>query len=43
MYPAVPIGESRLRFTVSSTHSIDQLEKAVSSLAKLMRKEGFLK
>ena len=43
MYPAVPIGESRLRFTISSTHSIDQLEKAVSSLAKLMRKEGYLK
>lgn len=43
MYPAVPMGESRLRFTISSTHSIDQLEKAVSTLAKLMREEGFLK
>ena len=43
MYPAVPMGESRLRFTVSSTHSIEQLEKAVSSLAKIMRNEGFLK
>ena len=43
MYPAVPIGESRLRFTISATHSIEQLEKAVSSLAKLMHEEGFLK
>ena len=43
MYPAVPMGESRLRFTISSTHSKEQLEKAVSSLAKLMREEGFLK
>ena len=43
MYPAVPMGESRLRFTISSTHSTEQLEKAVSSLAKLMREEGFLK
>ncbi|MBR0353533.1 MAG: aminotransferase class I/II-fold pyridoxal phosphate-dependent enzyme [Oscillospiraceae bacterium] len=43
MYPAVPMGESRLRFTISSTHSIEQLEKAVSALARLMREEGFLK
>ena len=42
MYPAVPKGQSRLRFTVSSTHSIEQLEKAVSELSKLMRAEGFL-
>ena len=43
MYPAVPAGESRLRFTISATHSIDQLETAVSELEKLMRKEGILK
>ena len=43
MYPAVPMGESRLRFTISSTHSIDQLETAVSELEKLMREEGLLK
>ena len=42
MYPAVPMGESRLRFTISSTHSIEQLEKAVSTLARLMKEEGFL-
>ena len=42
MYPAVPAGESRLRFTISSTHSIEQLEKAVSELEKLMREEGIL-
>ena len=43
MYPAVPVGESRLRFTISSTHSIEQLEKAVSELEKLMRDEGFIR
>ncbi len=43
MYPAVPMGESRLRFTISSTHSIEQLETAVSELEKLMREEGLLK
>ena len=43
LYPAVPKGESRLRFTISSTHSISQLETAVSELEKLMREEGFLK
>jgi 7-keto-8-aminopelargonate synthetase-like enzyme len=43
IYPAVPKGESRLRFTISSTHSIEQLETAVSELEKLMREEGFLK
>jgi 8-amino-7-oxononanoate synthase len=43
MYPAVPMGESRLRFTISSTHSIEQLETAVSELEKLMRAEGLLK
>ena len=43
MYPAVPVGESRLRFTISSTHSIEQLEKAVSELEKLMRAEGFIR
>ena len=42
MYPAVPAGESRLRFTISSTHSIEQLEKAVSELERLMREEGIL-
>ena len=42
MYPAVPVGESRLRFTSSSTHSIEQLETAVSELEKLMREEGIL-
>ena len=42
MYPAVPAGESRLRFTISSTHSEEQLEKAVSELEKLMREEGLL-
>ncbi|MBR4719672.1 MAG: aminotransferase class I/II-fold pyridoxal phosphate-dependent enzyme [Lachnospiraceae bacterium] len=36
MYPAVPRGKSRLRFTISSTHSIEQLEKAISELEKLM-------
>ena len=43
MYPAVPRGESRLRFTISSTHSIEQLETAISELEKLMRGEGLLK
>jgi 7-keto-8-aminopelargonate synthetase-like enzyme len=42
MYPAVPAGESRLRFTLSATHSIEQLETAVSELEKLMREEGIL-
>ncbi len=40
MYPAVPKGESRLRFTISSTHSTEQLETAVVELDKLMREEG---
>ena len=43
MFPAVPMGESRLRFTISATHSIEQLEKAVTVTAEVMRKEGFLK
>lgn len=43
MYPAVPMGQSRLRFTVSSTHSIEQLEKAITETAKVMRDEGVLK
>lgn len=43
MYPAVPMGESRLRFTISATHSIEQLETAVSALSELMHEEGFLK
>ena len=43
MFPAVPMGESRLRFTISATHSIEQLEKAVSVTAEVMRREGFLK
>ena len=43
MFPAVPMGESRLRFTVSATHSIEQLEKAVRVTAEVMRREGFLK
>ncbi|MBP5313428.1 MAG: aminotransferase class I/II-fold pyridoxal phosphate-dependent enzyme, partial [Eggerthellaceae bacterium] len=42
MYPAVPMGESRLRFTISSTHNQKQLEKAVTKTAELMRKEGLL-
>ncbi len=42
IYPAVPVGESRLRFTISATHSIEQLEQAVSELEKLMREEGLL-
>lgn len=42
MYPAVPMGESRLRFTISATHSFEQLEKAVTLTAKIMREEGLL-
>ena len=42
MYPAVPRGQSRLRFTISATHSIEQLEKAVTVLSELMKEEGFL-
>lgn len=42
MYPAVPMGESRLRFTVSSTHSIEQLETAVTELSRLMHEEHLL-
>lgn len=42
MYPAVPPGESRLRFTVSATHSLEQLEKAVTELSSLMKEEGLL-
>ncbi len=43
VYPAVPQGESRLRFTVSSTHSEEQLEKAIRELSALMHEKGFLK
>lgn len=43
MYPAVPMGESRLRFTISATHNEQQLEKAVSETARIMREEGILK
>lgn len=43
MYPAVPMGESRLRFTVSATHSTEQLEKAITVTAQIMREEGLLK
>ena len=42
MYPAVPMGESRLRFTISATHNKEQLEKAVCATAEIMRKEGAL-
>lgn len=43
MYPAVPLGQSRLRFTVSATHSLEQLEKAITVTAQVMREEGVLK
>lgn len=43
MYPAVPMGESRLRFTVSATHNEEQLEKAIAATAEIMREEGLLK
>jgi len=42
MYPAVPMGESRLRVTISATHTEEQLEHAVSALSAIMRREGFL-
>lgn len=43
MYPAVPMGESRMRVTISSTHSIEQLEEAITALSEIMHEEGFLK
>ncbi|MBO4367662.1 MAG: aminotransferase class I/II-fold pyridoxal phosphate-dependent enzyme, partial [Clostridia bacterium] len=43
MYPAVPMGKSRIRFTVSSTHSEEQLDKAIRELSDIMRSEGLLK
>lgn len=42
MYPAVPKGQSRLRFSISAAHSIEQLETAVSVLSRLMREHGFI-
>lgn len=42
MYPAVPMGESRMRVTISATHSIEQLETAITALAGIMRSEGLL-
>lgn len=43
MYPAVPMGKSRLRFTISATHSREQLEKAITATAQIMRERGLLK
>lgn len=42
MYPAVPKGQSRLRFSITAAHSIEQLETAVSTLSRLMREYGFI-
>ncbi|MDZ4190374.1 MAG: aminotransferase class I/II-fold pyridoxal phosphate-dependent enzyme, partial [Hydrogenophaga sp.] len=32
VYPAVPVDESRLRFTITSTHTKDQIDKTISAL-----------
>ena len=37
LYPAVPPGKARIRFTISATHSIEQLEKGIMTLAEIMR------
>ncbi|MCR5666538.1 MAG: aminotransferase class I/II-fold pyridoxal phosphate-dependent enzyme [Eubacterium sp.] len=43
VYPAVPKGKSRLRFNISSAHSTEQLEKAVTILTEVMKEHGYLK
>ena len=43
MYPAVPIGQARLRVSISSTHSIEQLETVIVNIADAMRKGDFRK
>lgn len=40
VFPAVPKGQSRLRLSISAAHSIEQLEKAAVTIARVCSKHG---
>jgi glycine C-acetyltransferase len=42
IYPAVAKHRSRFRVSVSSSHTIEQLDEGVSILARVLRDEGIL-
>jgi len=42
IYPAVAKHRSRFRVSVSSSHTIDQLDEGVSIVARILREEGIL-
>ena len=37
-YPVVPKGQARIRVQISSAHTIEQLDKAISAFKKVGRK-----
>lgn len=41
-YPAVSKGKARLRLSVSTSHTIDQLESAVQAISAVLREEGLI-
>lgn len=43
VFPAVPRGQSRLRFSISASHNREQLRRAVEVLTEVMREQGLLK
>ena len=40
VYPAVPRGAARLRFSISAAHSIEQLDKALDVLEEVLKLNG---
>ena len=40
VFPAVPKGQSRLRLSISAAHSIDQLEQAAQTIARVCERYG---
>jgi hypothetical protein len=41
VYPAVPKGQARLRFCLTSAHKREQAEYAMETLDRLIREHGF--
>ncbi len=40
VFPAVPKGQSRLRLSISAAHSIEQLEEAAQTIARVCSEHG---